>query len=221
MSPRDHDDTTGDATPPAPRGGRSRAFRVLVAAQILVAIVVVIVIVVMSQDSGDESSAVTTEVPAVDIAEVSTETLESLVAQYADDPEFADELPGVRLVLAERYFDEGAYDEAFPLYAAIFQDERAQPGQAAVALARVAWIGWLSNGDTALAIETLDRSLQLDPANAETIYTKGQLLWCGQGDATAAIPLFEQVMRATDLTDAVRVQVQGDLDAARSGSSCS
>lgn len=178
---------------------------------------VVVFTVVLRQDQ-PEAPPVTLD--QIDIDEVSTETLESLVATYADDPEFADEMPGIELVLAERHFTTGAYDRAFELYAGIIEDPQTRSEQFAVSLSRLGWIAWLTTGDSVTALQTVDQALRVDPTNAETSYIKGQILWCGIGDHEAAVELFETVLRAPDLPDDVRLQVDGDLEAAAAGTDC-
>ena len=199
-----------------PRRGRAWARLGLLLAPVMVTAVVAFLVVLQRDPPLPEP--ITPD--QVDVAAVSTETLESVIDTYRDDPNFADEMPGVRLVLAERYFSESSYDRAFGLYAEIIQDPQTRPAQLAVSLSRLAWIGWLTNGDTEAALKTLDESLQVDPSNAETIYIKGQILWCGAGDADGAGELFETVLDATDLPGEVREQVAGDLEAASTGAAC-
>ncbi|MEZ5250141.1 MAG: hypothetical protein R2713_13300 [Ilumatobacteraceae bacterium] len=211
-------DRPADASP-----SRSRGRLLFIAVQVVVVITAIAFLVVRltGDDTAGDAAATAAKTPdSVDIDSVSTETLESLVATYRDDPQFADQMPGVALVLAERHFGEQAYDRAFELYAEIVADDRTQPRQFAVALARIAWIAWLGDQDTDAALARIDESLRIDPANAETIYIKGQMLWCGAGDAPAAVELFEQVLSAPDLTDEVRAQVTADLDVAATGAAC-
>lgn len=220
------DPLTADGTPldqPAeasPSRSRGRMLFVALQVAVVVAATAFLVVRLSGDDAGDDTVAAAATPESVDIDAVSTETLESLVATYRDDPQFADQMPGVALVLAERHFGEQAYDRAFELYAEIVADDRTQPQQFAVALARIAWIAWLGDQDTDAALARIDESLRIDPTNAETIYIKGQMLWCGAGDAPAAVELFEQVLSAPDLTDEVRAQVTADLDVAATGAAC-
>lgn len=160
------------------------------------------------------------EPPALDIAEVPSSRLERILATSADDPAFADEIPGILLVLAERHLTDGNYDLAFGRYAEVLEHPRSRRPQFAVALSRVAWIGWLSTGDTASALNSIDEALSIAPDNSETYYIKGQILWCGAGDNAGAVDLFRSVLRAPDLPDAVHSQVVDDLEAAESGLPC-
>jgi tetratricopeptide (TPR) repeat protein len=216
------DDEMSDASDGSPdRRARRRAAigtwsrRLLPVVPVAAAIVVFVVLLQRDEPTPDPIT-----LQQIDIATIATDDLESLIDTYVDDPEFADEIPGVQLILAERYFTEGAYDLAFELYAEVLERPETSPEQFAVSLSRVAWIAWLSNGDTLTALSTLDQSLRIDPTNAETSYIKGQILWCGAGETTEAIELFETVLRAPDLPDEVRDQVTDDLDAAVAGVPC-
>lgn len=181
-------------------------------------IVAVVGFIVIIGRDGDPASV--DGPPTVDLDAVSTERLESILATSRDDPAFADEIPGVLLVLAERYFGDGDYEQAFAAYAEILDNPRARRPQFAIALSRVAWIGWLSTGDTAAALASVDEALALAPDNSETYYIKGQILWCGAGDKTSAVELFTTVLGAPDLPEEVRTQVTEDLQAAEAGEDC-
>lgn len=181
-------------------------------------IVAVVGFIVIIGRDGDPASV--DGPPTVDLDAVSTERLESILATSRDDPAFADEIPGVLLVLAERYFGDGDYEQAFAAYAEILDNPRARRPQFAIALSRVAWIGWLSTGDTAAALASVDEALALAPDNSETYYIKGQILWCGSGDSTSAVELFTTVLGAPDLPEEVRTQVTEDLQAAEAGEDC-
>lgn len=169
----------------------------------------------------DDSTPDEVDTPfTVDIATVPTERLEGILESARTDPAFADEIAGILLILAERHFTDGDYESAFGRYAEVLENPTTRRPQFAVALSRVAWIGWLSTGDTTAALASLDESLRLAPDNSETYYIKGQILWCGAKDSAAAIELFRAVLRAPDLPDEVRAQIAGDLRAAESGESC-
>ena len=158
--------------------------------------------------------------PALDITEVPSSRLERILATSGDDPAFAEEIPGILLVLAERHFTDGNYDLAFGRYAEVLEHPRSRRPQFAVALSRVAWIGWLSTGDTDGALASIDEALSIAPDNSETYYIKGQILWCGEGDNAGAVALFRRVLQAPDLPDAVHSQVVDDLEAAEAGQPC-
>ncbi len=156
----------------------------------------------------------------INIGLVPTDRLEAILDTSREDPAFQDEIPGVMLVLAERHFANNEYGRAFDLFTEIISHPRTRRAQYALSLSRVAWIGWLSTGDTASALATVDQSLRIDPSNSETYYIKAQILWCGEMDTEEAITLFQTVLRADDLTEEIRAQVTDDLKTASSGQSC-
>jgi tetratricopeptide (TPR) repeat protein len=172
------------------------------------------------QTSRSEVNPAPFDASQIDIGLVPTDRLEAILESSRNDPEFEDEIPGVMLVLAERHFANSEYGRAFDLYTDILEHPRARRAQYAQSLSRVAWIGWLSTGDTASALATVDQALRLAPTNSESYYIKAQILWCGEVDTAEAIDLFRTVLRAEDLPDEVRSQVEGDLQAATSGQSC-
>jgi tetratricopeptide (TPR) repeat protein len=172
------------------------------------------------QSSRGEVDPAPFDASQIDIGLVPTDRLEAILDTSREDPAFQDEIPGVMLVLAERHFANSDYGRAFDLYTEIISHPRARRAQYALSLSRVAWIGWLSTGDTASALATVDQSLRIDPSNSETYYIKAQILWCGEVDTEEAIALFQTVLRADDLTEEIRAQVTGDLKTASSGQSC-
>ena len=211
----EHDDHTSG--PDAGSSPRRRRWAMLLIPIVPIAVAVGGFVVLFNQSPPETDLAAVMEI-AID--EVSTTRLEAVIADARDDPAFAEELPGITLVLAERYFTNGAYDRAFELYAETLEYSETRPQQAAVSLSRIAWIAWLSTGDAQAALRTIDQSLQIDPDNAESAYIKGQILWCGLGDLPGAIRQFQMVIAAGDLTDEVLTQVRGDLEAAIAGQAC-
>lgn len=149
----------------------------------------------------------------------SDETLEAVIAASADDPAVADQLPRMRFALAERYFEENRFQEAFQHYQAILEGEPPADLFAAT-MTRLAWITFVGNGEVDLALGLVDRAIDAAPASTESIYVKGQILWCGAGDAAAAVPLFELVLSSDALSPEVRSQVAADLDRASAGEDC-
>lgn len=172
------------------------------------------------QSSRSEANPAPFDESQIDIGLVPTDRLEAVLEASREDPDFQAEIPGVMLVLAERHFANSEYGRAFDLYTEIIGHPDARRSQYALSLSRVAWIGWLSTGDTASALATVDQSLRIDPNNSETYYIKAQILWCGEVDTTEAIALFRTVLSAEDLTDEIRSQITGDLEAASSGQTC-
>lgn len=150
----------------------------------------------------------------------SDETMEAVIAAYSDDPAVADQLPFMRFRLAERYFEQGDYQRAYPHYTAIL-DRSPPPELAAPSLTRLAWIVWSGNGEAELAVGLLDRALEARPGDPEALYVKAQVLWCGLSDSAPAVVLFEQVLSSPGLDQAVVEQVEADLALARTGGGCS
>ncbi|CAN5302762.1 hypothetical protein BH18ACT5_BH18ACT5_00200 [soil metagenome] len=146
---------------------------------------------------------------------VSNETLEAVVAANADNPA----INGMRLALANRYFEEGNYQQAFGHYQTVLDNEPA-PGEAANAFTRLGWMVFDGNGEADLGIDLIDQGLDLLPGDAFAIYLKGRIIWCGKDDPVTASDLFSSVLSSAGLDDDVRARVQADLAAAESGESC-
>jgi len=149
----------------------------------------------------------------------SDETLEAVVASAEGDPAVADQLPFMRFALAERYFEKGDYQKAFPHYQTILDGDPPPPLAASV-LTRLGWIVWVGNGEAQLAVGLFDRAIEADPTNPEPVYTKARVRWCGLADPEGAATLFAQVLGFDSLDADVRTQVEGDLAAARAGEAC-
>lgn len=207
-------------TPDRPTVTRPRG-RMLAGAAILV-VALAVAVGMAGRLAGDRSDATpdtTAAGTAFDPSAFSNETLEAVIAGAEDDPAVADQLPFMRFRLAERYFEAGDFQKAFPHYEKIIEGDP-PPDLAAAALTRVAWIVWLGNGEVDLAMGLLDRALEIVPGQTDALYVKGQLLWCGMGDAASAVPLFERVAADEGLDDQVASQVASDLAAARAGEPC-
>lgn len=149
----------------------------------------------------------------------SDETMEAVIAGFEDDPAVADQLPYMRFALADRYFERGDYQAAFPHYEKILESDP-EPDLFGQTMTRLAWIVWVGNGETELALQLADRALEALPGWPETLYVKGQIVWCGLGDASTAVDLFDQVLDSSDLDEATRTQVETDRSIADAGGSC-
>lgn len=153
-----------------------------------------------------------------DLANTTNEQMEAVLGAYKDDPAFAEQIPRMRLALAERYFVEANYSQAFEHYDVLIRTQPS-PEVTSVALARVAWMVWLQEHDAALPLELIDKSLQLAPDNTDAAYAKAQLLWCGMGDTAAAVPILESVLaKVADPTAVARIEAE--LASARAGETC-
>ncbi len=151
-----------------------------------------------------------------DLTDVSNETMEAVIAANADNPQ----ITGMRLALAERYYEARDYRSAFPHYFAVVESELVTPAEATTALVRLGWMAYDGNGETETALELFDEALDIDPSSQVALYLKGTVLWCGQGGNAAAVGLFEQILANPELLEESRSQVESDLNAAQSGDSC-
>ena len=118
---------------------------------------------------------------SVDPDSISNETLEAVIAANLDNPEIG----GMRLALANRYFEERNYQKAFPHYQAVL-DGTPTPIQAAEAYTRLGWMVYDGNGEVDLGLSLIDNALEIAPGDPFALYLKGRVLWCGQGDNDAA-----------------------------------
>lgn len=200
--------------------GRSRT-RLLIGAAILVAgFATTIAVLGSSVENADRG--VLQGVAAGDEfnpEEYSDETMEAVIAANVDDPEVAGQLPYMRFALAERYFERGQFQRAFSHYEAILAAD--PPADLfAGTMTRIAWITFVGNGEVDLSLQVIDRAIEAAPGSTEALYVKGQILWCGAGDAVGATELFRRVLDSEELDDTTRVQVEGDLALASQGEPC-
>lgn len=151
-----------------------------------------------------------------DLSDVSNETMEAVIAANAEHPD----VDGMRLALAERYFTGGDYRSAFTHYLAVAESENADEQQVVASLVRLGWMAWAGNSEVDAALGLFDQALAIEPDSATALYLKGQVLWCGAGDTETAEDLFTAVLDDPDLTNTARTDVSADLDALRSGASC-
>lgn len=195
---------------------RSRT-RLLVGGSILVASFAGIV-VVASTSLQDRPAAATgvAELGQEDLDDVSNETMEAVIATNLDDPQ----INGMRLALAERYYEESDYRSAFPHYLAVAESPEATNIEASAALTRLGWMAYEGNGEVETAIRLLDQALAIEPGSPVALYLKGRVQWCGAQDVEAAILLFEEVLTNSDLPEQSRIEIEADLDRANSGQAC-
>jgi cytochrome c-type biogenesis protein CcmH len=151
----------------------------------------------------------------VDPDSISNETLEAVIAANLDNPD----IDGMRLALANRYFEERNYQKAFPHYQGIL-DGNPTTVQAAEAYTRLGWMVYDGNGEVDLGLSLIDNALEIAPGDPFALYLKGRVLWCGRDDSEAAAVIFTEVLSSSGLDEAVRQQVADDLAAASSGETC-
>ena len=151
-----------------------------------------------------------------DLANVSNETMEAVIAANANHPQVS----GMRLALAERYYEDRHYRLAFPHYLAVAENGQATPAEVTTALVRLGWMAYDGNGEVEAALELFDKALEIDSTSQVALYLKGTVLWCGPEENAAAAGLFAQILADLDLPEESRSQVESDLNAAQSGEPC-
>jgi len=164
--------------------------------------------------SGATSGVANVESDSLD--SVSNATMEAVIKANANDPQ----INGMRLALAERYYQIGDYGSAFPHYLAVAESGIASNGEAVAAFVRLGWMAWDGNAAIEPAIGMFNQALAIDAASTTARYLKGQVLWCGSGDLEGAAALFTDILADPDLADDTRVRVEADLSAASQGLSC-
>jgi cytochrome c-type biogenesis protein CcmH len=204
------------STPVSPYPQHSRARRLaplLILAGAFAAIVVVAGFFL--QDRAGPASGVA-DLSGQDLDQVSNETMEAVIAANTDNPQ----VDGMRLALAERYYEVGDFRSAFPHYFAVAGSSDASDPQAVTALIRLGWMTWQGNGEAATAVDLLDQALAIDPGSDTARYLKAQVFWCGLDDPEGAAGLLEEVLADSDMTGESRQVVEADLAAVRSGEAC-
>jgi len=199
---------------PRPRSGGRRLVPLLVLAGAF-AIVVVVAGFFLQEREGPASGIA--GLAGENLDEVSNETMEAVIAANADNPQ----VDGMRLALAERYYEEGDFQSAFPHYFAVADSPDSTEPQAVTALVRLGWMTWQGNGEAGTALDLFDQALAIDPDSDTALYLKALVLWCGPGDFEQAAALLEEVLADPELTGESRDVVQSDLDAIESGATCS
>lgn len=202
------------ATPASRPRSRSRA----VAGSLLMALVLAGVVVAAGSalQAREGPAAGAADLGSVDPSQVSNQTMEAVIAANLDDPR----IDGMRLALAERYYQAGDYSAAFPHYLAVAQSTIAEGSQVHSALVRLAWMAYDGNDQVETALSLLDQALAIDPASPIALYLKAQVLWCGADRAGEAADLLETVLDTGGLEDEPRSRIESELEAARRGGSC-
>lgn len=144
----------------------------------------------------------------VDPASVSNEQLETIVAANPD-------IIGMRMALADRYFEAEEFGSALDHYLHIAENASDQADESK-ALARVGWMAY-TTGIPEAAQQYIEESIRIDPTNAEARLFIGFVTLYGLGDAEAAIPQLEAARGLQNLSANLVAQIEAALEDARQG----
>jgi tetratricopeptide (TPR) repeat protein len=141
---------------------------------------------------------------AIDAATL--EQMEAIIASHPDSP-------GMRLALADLYFEQGQYSSAIDHYLSALEGELT-PEEEARTLGRIGWMAY-GTGQVDAAATYLRASLVADPAYSEGKLFLAMVLFEGMGDPAAALPLFEEILELPDLNQEMRSAVEATTAEAR------
>lgn len=188
-------------------GGRSP--KAIIVGSLVIVAILSVVIAFAARDSSpreQEGAEVGTGELTIDPDSVSNEQLEEVVAANPG-------IIGMRMALADRYFDAEEYGSALDHYLHI-ADNATDPTDESKALARIGWMAYIT-GLPQEADRYVAASLRVDPANAEGVLYRGFVTLYGLGDAAAAIPELESALQLSNLSANVVSQIETALDEAR------
>ncbi len=148
-----------------------------------------------------------------DLESVSDETLALTIASFEGDPDVSpQQLNGMRLALAERYFEAGDYRSATEEFTTVLESEPT-PAQASEALGRVGWILYV-NGESAAAEEALGQALDTFDGNGEARYFL-VLVLMEQDRGSEAVPLLEALLDDPSVPADLQPDLLAMLEAAK------
>jgi len=205
-----------DTHDPAPPVERSRTRLLTGGVVLILAFAGIVVVASNSLQDRPAEAAGAAALEGQDLSEVSNETMEAVVAANADNPE----VNGMRLALAERYFEVGDYRSAFPHYLLVAEDPEATAGEAVTALVRLGWMAYDGNGEVETATRLVDEALAIDPRSTVALYVRARLRWCGAGETDQAIETFEGLLTDPGLDPETAAGIEADLELARDGGEC-
>lgn len=144
---------------------------------------------------------------------ISDETLAATIASFADDPDVpSEQLNGMRLALAERYFEAGDFRSA----TTVFQDVLAggpTASQASEALGRLGWVLWV-NGEPDAAEAALGQAIDTFDGNGEARYFLAMIL-LDLERGSEAVPLLEALAADPNVPGELQPEIEAMLEAAR------
>ncbi len=125
---------------------------------------------------------------AANLKDVTNAELEAVVEANPD-------VLGMRLALADRYTAEGRYDLAVVQYGKVLEKDPGNPA----ATARLGWL-WLKVDDPQRALRLVDQALAKDPALAEALWYKANILFYGLNDPEGAMKVLATLRQRQDVT---------------------
>lgn len=118
-----------------------------------------------------------------DLSKVSDAEMEAVVGANPD-------VIGMRLALAQRYLEQGAFDKALPHYRQVLEREPRN----ALALASLGWV-LLQSGDTAAAASFVEQAVASDPALPMAWWVQANVRLYGQDDPAGAVEALQRMQR--------------------------
>ncbi|MGH8935628.1 MAG: cytochrome c-type biogenesis protein CcmH [Acidimicrobiia bacterium] len=140
---------------------------------------------------------------ARDLSTVTNQEMEEVLAANPD-------VVGMRLALANRYFEAGEFSAAVGHYLEVLD---LQPGNPE-ALARLGWMAYLA-GEAETAAGYEERALEFAPGYPEATWFLANIRLYGLDDPAGAVPLLEELAALPDLPADVRREVEARLIEAR------
>jgi tetratricopeptide (TPR) repeat protein len=198
---------TPDRAPDPPLEGRSTG-RAIAGTFILIGALTVVILVAAQVFRSDDSpgpQAGSDEISALDAAAIAE--MEEVVAAHPD-------VPGMRLALADLYFEKGDYGSAIDHYLTVLSGEMTVEEESHT-LGRIGWMAY-ATGQVEPAVEYLEASLRTDPQYSEGKLFLGIVRLYGLEDAAGALPLLEEVRALPDLSEDIRGEVETAIEDATS-----
>lgn len=194
--------------PAAPLEGRSPQ-RAVVGALILIGSLTVIILLAAQVFRSDDSPPPQTPSDAAALDSGSLDDMEAVVAAHPDSV-------GMRLALADLYFERGEYASAIDHYLQVSASGELSPPEESRTLGRIGWMAY-ATGQVGSAVQFLNDSLEINPDYHEGKLFLGMVSLYGLEDPAASIPLFEELLALPGLGAQVRAEVEAALEEAQAG----
>lgn len=196
-----------EAEPAEARTGRSPVRIALALGGFVVAAVVAVVALVRAVEprpAGGFATGGPETTTTIDLASVSTEEMEAVVAANPD-------IVPMRLALARRYVEAGDFSAALPHYFEVLERD----SRNAEALMYMGWMTYLS-GDAVTGAALIEQSLQSAPGDVLAMWLLANARYHGLGDVAGAVPLLEAVLASGLAPEEISAEAQRMLDEAGS-----